>query len=96
MLLVKSQFSKYEVVENLYSLETAASMLATTYPRMSMEASPLNVVQRPGPVFSAGRNLSSITLFMNRMRGGDGRQRLSSVDRGELLFLSILSDCLSI
>ena len=96
MLLVKSQFSKYEVVENLYSLETAASMLATTYPRMSMEASPLNVVQRPGPAFSAGRNLSSITLFMNRMRGGDGRQRLSSVDRGELLFLSILSDCLSI
>jgi hypothetical protein len=92
MLLVKSQFSKYEVVENLYSLETAASMLATNYPRMTMgdnDASPLNVLQRnPGPRYSAGpRNLSSISLFINRIRGGDGLRgggRLSSVDnRGE-------------
>ena len=79
MSLVKSQFSKYEVVENLYSLETAASILAPNYPRMSVDALRANVVQRPP---HSERKLSSISLFFNRTRGGDGHQPLSSRERG--------------
>ena len=98
MLLVKSQFSKYDVVEIIYSLETARNMIATAYPRLSMDAAAAspdsffrNIVQHrvAGGGFSnsggggGGRNLSSIQLFVNRMRGSgvEGR-RQSSLDRG--------------
>ena len=79
MLLLKSQFSKYEVVENLYSFETAVSKLpafAQAEGSSSIDGvSRSNIVQRSG---RSGHSLSSISLFINRIRGGDRRH--SSVD----------------
>ena len=81
MLLVKSQFSKYEVVENLYSFETASSQLSLYAQEQGSDSldriSRSNIVQRSG---RSGHSLSSISLFISRIRGGGDDRRHSNVE----------------
>ena len=72
MLIVKSQFSKYEVVENVYSFETAQSRVNVYAEAEFIDGiSPSNIVQRSGRSGRSGHSLSSISLFIHLIRGSD-------------------------